>query len=196
MLWSSSSYSKKEGSIFVHPFDDEEVITGQGTIAKEILEDYSRPIDAIFCCVGGGGLISGIAAYIKAVKPEIKIIGVEAQGADAMTQSLKANKRVVLDSVSLFAEGAALKQVGEIPFKLCQKYVDDMVVVDNDEICAAIKDVFEDKIVTEVVSSEKFYAAEKYHHDYYLRNSFQPYCAMIITPKIKKVRKKYFDLYS
>ncbi len=135
---------KKEGSIFVHPFDDEEVITGQGTIAKEILEDYSRPIDAIFCCVGGGGLISGIAAYIKAVKPEIKIIGVEAQGADAMTQSLKANKRVVLDSVSLFAEGAALKQVGELSFKICQQYVDEMIVVDNDEICAAIKDVFED----------------------------------------------------
>ena len=94
--------------------------------------------------MGGGGLISGIAAYIKAVKPEIKIIGVEAQGADAMTQSLKANKRVVLDSVSLFAEGAALKQVGELSFKICQQYVDEMIVVDNDEICAAIKDVFED----------------------------------------------------
>ena len=135
---------KKDGSIFVHPFDDEEVIIGQGTIAKEILEDYSRPIDAIFCCVGGGGLIAGIAAYIKAVKPEIKIIGVEAQDADAMSQSLKANKRVILDTVSLFAEGAALKQVGEIPFKICQQYVDEMITVDNDEICAAIKDVFED----------------------------------------------------
>lgn len=140
----ASGIQKKDGSIFVHPYDDLEIIAGQGTIAKEILEDYSRPIDAIFCCVGGGGLISGIAAYVKAIKPEIKIIGVEAQGADAMTLSLKAKERVVLDSVSLFAEGAALKQVGEIPFKLCQQYVDDMVVVDNDEICAAIKDVFED----------------------------------------------------
>ena len=135
---------KKQGSIFVHPFDDPEVIAGQGTIAKEILDDYSRPIDAIFCCVGGGGLISGIAAYIKAVKPEIKIIGVEAEGADAMTQSLKANKRVTLEKISMFAEGAALKQVGELPFKICQQYVDEMIVVSKDEICAAIKDVFED----------------------------------------------------
>lgn len=140
----AESIQKKDGSIFVHPYDDIEVIEGQGTIAKEILEDYSRPIDAIFCCVGGGGLIAGIAAYIKAVKPEIKIIGVEAQDADAMTKSLKANKRIVLDTISLFAEGAALKQVGEIPFKICQQYVDEMIVVDNDEICAAIKDVFED----------------------------------------------------
>ena len=140
----AESIQKKDGSIFVHPYDDIEVIEGQGTIAKEILEDYSRPIDAIFCCVGGGGLIAGIAAYIKAVKPEIKIIGVEAQDADAMTKSLKANKRIVLDTISLFAEGAALKQVGEITFKICQQYVDEMIVVDNDEICAAIKDVFED----------------------------------------------------
>jgi len=135
---------KIENLILIHPFDDPDIIAGQGTIAKEILEDYPEDIYAIFCCVGGGGLISGIASYIKAVRPDIKIIGVEAQGADAMTQSLKAKKRVLLENVSLFAEGAALRQVGKETFKLCQEYVDEMIVVDNDEICAAIKDVFED----------------------------------------------------
>ena len=109
---------KIENLILIHPFDDPDIIAGQGTIAKEILEDYPGDIYAIFCCVGGGGLISGIASYIKAVRPDIKIIGVEAQGADAMTQSLKAKKRVLLENVSLFAEGAALRQVGEETFKL------------------------------------------------------------------------------
>ena len=135
---------KKESLTFIHPFDDPDVIAGQGTVAKEILADCPDNIHAIFICVGGGGLIAGIAAYIKAVRPDIKIIGVEAQDADAMTQSLKANRRVLLENVSLFAEGAAVKQVGEENFKLCQEYVDEMIVVSNDEICAAIKDVFED----------------------------------------------------
>ncbi|MDA7751232.1 threonine ammonia-lyase, biosynthetic [Methylophilaceae bacterium] len=135
---------KKESLTFIHPFDDPDVIAGQGTVAKEILADCPDNIHAIFICVGGGGLIAGIAAYIKAVRPDIKIIGVEAQDADAMTQSLKANRRVLLENVSLFAEGAAVKQVGEENFKLCQEYVDEMMVVSNDEICAAIKDVFED----------------------------------------------------
>lgn len=135
---------KKESLTFIHPFDDPDVIAGQGTVAKEILADCPDNIHAIFVCVGGGGLIAGIAAYIKAVRPDIKIIGVEAQDADAMTQSLNANRRVLLENVSLFAEGAAVKQVGEENFKLCQEYVDEMIVVSNDEICAAIKDVFED----------------------------------------------------
>ncbi|MBT7545513.1 MAG: threonine ammonia-lyase, biosynthetic [Kordiimonadaceae bacterium] len=135
---------KKESLTFIHPFDDPDVIAGQGTVAKEILADCPDNIHAIFICVGGGGLIAGIAAYIKAVRPDIKIIGVEAQDADAMTQSLKANRRVLLENVSLFADGAAVKQVGEENFKLCQEYVDEMIVVSNDEICAAIKDVFED----------------------------------------------------
>ncbi len=135
---------KTKGLTFVHPYDDPDVIAGQGTIAMEILEQHPEPIDAIFCCVGGGGLIAGVAAYVKAVRPEIKVIGVEAVDADAMTQSLKAGKRVTLEQVGLFADGAAVKQVGENTFKLCQEYVDDMIVVDNDAICAAIKDVFED----------------------------------------------------
>ncbi len=133
-----------ENLTFVHPYDDPDVIAGQGTIAMEILNAHPQPIDAIFCCVGGGGLISGIAAYIKEKRPEIKIIGVEAKDAEAMTESLKQGKRVTLDHVGLFADGAAVKQVGALNFQLCQQYVDEMIVVSNDEICAAIKDVFED----------------------------------------------------
>lgn len=135
---------KTEGLTFVHPYDDPDVIAGQGTIALEILDQYTGPIEAVFCCVGGGGLLAGIAAYIKAIRPEIKVIGVEAKDAEAMTESLKLGHRVVLDQVGLFADGAAVKQVGVHTFNLCQQYVDEMIVVDNDAICAAIKDVFED----------------------------------------------------
>ena len=135
---------KEKGLTFIHPYDDPYVIAGQGTIGKEILEEFDKPIYAIFVCVGGGGLISGIASYVKAVKPDIKIIGVEAEDSEAMTQALKKNKRISLDHVGLFAEGAAIKQVGVHNFEIATQYVDEMVVVDNDEICAAIKDVFED----------------------------------------------------
>lgn len=135
---------KAEKLTFVHPYDDPDVIAGQGTIALEILDEHPQPIEAIFCCVGGGGLLAGIAAYVKAVRPEIKVIGVEAKDAEAMTESLKKGERIILDQVGLFADGAAVKQVGVHTFKLCQQYVDEMIVVDNDAICAAIKDVFED----------------------------------------------------
>ena len=138
---------KTEKLTFVHPFDDPEVIAGQGTIAMEILRQHSRhngPIHAIFCCVGGGGLIAGVAAYIKRLRTEIRIIGVEAKDADAMTQSLAKGHRVRLEQVGLFADGAAVKFVGEETFRLCKEYVDEMILVDTDAICAAIKDVFED----------------------------------------------------
>lgn len=135
---------QSEKLTFVHPYDDPDVIAGQGTIAMEILNAHPEPIEAIFCCVGGGGLLAGIASYIKAIRPEIKIIGVEAKDAEAMTESLKQGKRVMLDQVGLFADGAAVKQVGEHTFALAQQFVDEMIVVDNDAICAAIKDVFED----------------------------------------------------
>lgn len=135
---------KSQKLTFVHPYDDPDVIAGQGTIALEILQSHPQPIEAIFCCVGGGGLLAGIATYVKARRPEIKIIGVEAKDAEAMTESLKQDKRVILDQVGLFADGAAVKQVGEHTFALCRQYVDEMIVVDNDAICAAIKDVFED----------------------------------------------------
>ena len=135
---------KAERLNFVHPFDDPEVIAGQGTIGMEILRQHPQPIHAIFCAIGGGGLISGIAAYVKRLRPETKIIGVEAVDADAMAQSLAAGRRVRLKQVGLFADGAAVKLVGEETFRLCQQYVDTVERVDTDAICAAIKDVFED----------------------------------------------------
>ena len=157
---------KVEKLTFVHPFDDPDVIAGQGTIGMEILRQHPKPIHAVFCCIGGGGLISGVAAYIKRLRPETKIIGVEAVDADAMTQSLAAGKRVRLKQVGLFADGAAVKYVGEETFRLCQQYVDEMVRVDTDAICAAIKDVFEDtRAVLEpagalAVAGAKAYAAQ------------------------------------
>jgi threonine dehydratase len=130
---------------FVHPYDDPEVIAGQGTIGLEILKQHADELDAIFVPVGGGGLIAGIATYIKQMRPGVKIIGVEPEDADAMYRSLKAGKRVLLDHVGIFADGVAVRQVGEETFRLCKQFVDDVVVVSNDEICAAIKDVFEDR---------------------------------------------------
>ncbi len=134
----------EKGLTFIHPFDDPDVIAGQGTIGMEILRQYQQPIHAIFVAIGGGGLISGIAAYVKRLRPEIKIIGVEPVDADAMSQSLKAGRRVRLSHVGLFADGVAVRQVGEETFRLCQQYVDDIILVDTDDTCAAIKDVFED----------------------------------------------------
>ncbi len=159
---------KAERLTFVHPFDDPDVIAGQGTIGLEILRQHAPPIDAVFCCVGGGGLISGIAAYVKRLRPETRIVGVEAADADAMTRSLAAGKRVALDHVGLFADGAAVKSVGRETFRLCRQYVDEMIRVDTDATCAAIKDVFEDtRAVLEpagalAVAGAKAYA-EKYH---------------------------------
>ncbi|BAL26606.1 threonine ammonia-lyase, biosynthetic [Azoarcus sp. KH32C] len=135
---------KTEKLTFVHPYDDPDVIAGQGTIGMEILRAHPDPIHAVFCAVGGGGLISGVAAYIKRLRPETKIIGVETVDADAMTRSLAEGRRVALDQVGLFADGTAVKLVGEETFRLCQQYVDEMILVDNDAICAALKDVFED----------------------------------------------------
>jgi len=135
---------KKEKLTFVHPYDDPEVIAGQGTIGMEILRQHPEPIDAVFCCIGGGGLIAGVAAYIKRLRPHTRIIGVEATDADAMARSLAAGRRVRLEQVGLFADGAAVKYVGQETFRLCQQYVDEVVLVDTDAVCAAIKDVFED----------------------------------------------------
>jgi threonine dehydratase len=132
------------GLTFIHPFDDPAVIAGQGTIALEILRQCSSPPDAIYVAVGGGGLIAGIAAYVKSLWPRVEVIGVEPVDADAMTRSLAAGERVRLDQVGLFADGVAVRQVGAHTFELARKYVDAMVTVDTDEICAAIKDVFED----------------------------------------------------
>jgi threonine dehydratase len=134
----------EHGLTFVHPFDDPDVIAGQGTIAMEILRQHQAPIDAIFVAIGGGGLVSGVAAYIKSVRPEIKVIGVQTNDSDAMLRSVKAGKRVQLHDVGLFADGTAVKLVGVETFRLARELVDDYVVVDTDAACAAIKDVFQD----------------------------------------------------
>ncbi|MEM8503762.1 MAG: threonine ammonia-lyase, biosynthetic [Cyanobacteria bacterium P01_D01_bin.1] len=135
---------KEKGLTFVHPFDDPDVIAGQGTIGMEILRQYQKPIHAIFVAIGGGGLISGIAAYIKRLRPEVKIIGVEPVDADAMSQSLAKGERIRLEQVGLFADGVAVRQVGSETFRLCQQHVDEVLLVTTDDTCAAIKDVFED----------------------------------------------------
>ena len=135
---------RSRGLVFVHPYDDPEVIAGQGTIGMEILRQHTGPIDAVFVPVGGGGLIAGIAAYVKRVRPSIRVVGVEPVDADAMTRSLRMKKRIKLDHVGLFADGVAVKEVGRETFRLCRELVDEMVLVGTDEMCAAIKDVFED----------------------------------------------------
>src|SRR3989449_2875745 len=135
---------RKRRLVFVHPYDDPEVIAGQGTIGMEILRQHPGELDAIFVPVGGGGLISGIAAYVKRVRPSIRVVGVEPVDAAAMTQSLKKGRRVKLEHVGLFADGVAVKQVGRETFRLCRELVDEMVLADTDAMCAAIKDVFED----------------------------------------------------
>lgn len=138
------SLERKQGLCFVHPFDDPDVIAGQGTIAMEILRQHQGPIDAVFVAIGGGGLISGVAAYIKAVRPEIKVIGVQMNDSDAMIRSVKAGKRVILKEVGLFSDGTAVKQVGKETFRLCKALVDDYITVGTDAVCAAMKDVFQD----------------------------------------------------
>ena len=135
---------KQNGLTFVHPFDDPDVIAGQGTIAMEILRQHQGPLDAVFVAIGGGGLISGVANYIKAVRPEIKIIGVQMNDSDAMMQSVAAHERVTLPDVGLFSDGTAVKLVGEETFRIASELVDEFVTVDTDAVCAAIKDVFID----------------------------------------------------
>ncbi|CAG0910509.1 unnamed protein product, partial [Cyprideis torosa] len=135
---------KKQGMTFAHPFDDLDVIAGQGTIGMEILRQHPEPPDAVFVCVGGGGLISGVGSYIKYLYPGTKIIGVEHEEAPSMYTALQAGERIMLPRVGTFADGAAVRQVGELTFAICRDVVDEVILVSTDETCAAIKDVFED----------------------------------------------------
>ena len=135
---------QETGLTFIHPFDDPLVIAGQGTIGAEILRHSQDRLSAVFVPVGGGGLIAGIAGYLKSLRPDVKVIGVEPFESDAMYQSLKAGRRVRLDHVGIFADGVAVREVGELTFPIVQKTVDEIVRVSNDEICAAIKDIFDD----------------------------------------------------
>jgi threonine dehydratase len=129
----------ESGMTFIHPFDDELVIAGQGTVADELLRQSAGKLDAVFVPVGGGGLIAGMAAYLKALCPEVRIIGVEPVDSDAMARSLQAGRRVHLDSVGIFADGVAVREVGKMTFELCRRFVDEIITVDTDEICSAIR---------------------------------------------------------
>lgn len=135
---------KKQKLTFVHPFDDPYVIAGQGTVGMEILRQHPEPIHAIFVAIGGGGLIAGVASYVKAVRPDIKIIGVQTTDSDAMARSLKAGRRVALPDVGLFSDGTAVKLVGEETFRIAKELVDEIIIVDTDAVCTAIKDIFQD----------------------------------------------------
>jgi threonine dehydratase len=154
---------EQHGLTFVHPFDDPYVIAGQGTVAMEILSQHQGPIHAIFVPIGGGGLAAGVAAYVKSVRPEIKVIGVQTDDSCAMAQSLKAGERVTLTEVGLFSDGTAVKLVGEETFRLCREYLDDVLIVNTDALCAAIKDVFQDtRSVLEPAGSLAVAGAKQY----------------------------------
>jgi len=135
---------EEKGMTLVHPYDDPEVIAGQGTIAMEILRQHPDKIDAIFIPVGGGGLIAGMAAYLKYLDPEIRVVGVEPEDAPTLHHALEKGRRVILDQVGIFADGVAVKQIGKEAFRLARKLVDEVILVSSDEICAAIKDIFDD----------------------------------------------------
>ena len=136
--------AQEKGLTFIHPFDDPDVIAGQGTIGMEILRQRADPIDAVFVPVGGGGLIAGVSAYIKHIRPEIRVIGVEPEDAPTLERAIAAGRRVTLPRVGLFADGVAVKQIGKETFRVARKTVDEVILVTTDELCAAIKDVFDD----------------------------------------------------
>ena len=159
-----------EGLVFIHPFDDPYVIAGQGTIGAEILDQADDDIDAIFVPIGGGGLIAGIAVYIKQLRPEIRVVGVEPDDSAAMLRSFEAGHPVTLGHVGIFADGVAVRRVGDETFRLCRKFVDEIVTVDTDQICAAIRDIFEDtRSIVEpagglaVAGAKKFVAEHQLH---------------------------------
>jgi threonine dehydratase len=162
---------KEQQLTFIHPFDDPDVIAGQGTIGMEILEQTDEKISAVFVPIGGGGLISGIAAYIKAVAPEIQIIGVEPDDSAAMRESLAAGKPIVLDHVGIFADGAAVRRVGDETFRICHELVDDIVTVNTDQVCAGIRDIFEDtRSIVEPAGALAVAGAKKYLADSGIQN--------------------------
>jgi threonine dehydratase len=140
----AAAHAREAGLTFIHPYDDPEVIAGQGTIGLEILRDHSENLHAIFVPVGGGGLIAGIAAAVKSLRPEIRVIGVEPDDAPCMYEALRRGRRVTLKQVGIFADGVAVRQAGKEPYRIARQYVDDIITVGNDAICAAIKDIFDD----------------------------------------------------
>jgi len=154
---------EEQGYTFVPPYDDPDVIAGQGTVAMEILRQHPGRLDAIFVPVGGGGLIAGIAAYVKYLRPEIRIIGVEPDDSNCLQQAMASGERVVLPRVGLFADGVAVAQIGHHTFEICQRYVDEVITVSSDEICAAIKDIYDDtRSITEPAGALGVAGIKKY----------------------------------
>jgi threonine dehydratase len=155
--------AKEENLVFVPPYDDPDVIAGQGTVAMEILHQHRKSIHAIFVPVGGGGLLAGVAAYVKFLRPDVKVIGVEADNSACLYEAMKAGKRVQLKSVGIFADGVAVKQIGKEPFRIVQNLIDDVILVTTDEICAAIKDIFEEtRSLTEPAGALALAGMKKY----------------------------------
>ncbi len=156
---------EERGLVYIHPYDDPDVIAGQGTVAMEILRQHQGPLHAIFVPCGGGGLIAGVAAYIKYLRPEIKVIGVEPKDSNCLQQALAADERVQLAQVGLFADGVAVSQIGEHTFEICRHYVDEVITVSNDEICAAMKDIYDDtRSITEPAGALALAGIKKYVH--------------------------------
>ncbi|ODC04751.1 PLP-dependent threonine dehydratase [Terasakiispira papahanaumokuakeensis] len=154
---------EEKGYTYIPPYDHPDVIAGQGTLAMEVLRQHAGPLHAIFVPVGGGGLIAGVAAYVKYLRPEVKVIGVEPEDAACLKAALEKDRRVVLEQVGLFAEGVAVAQIGKEPFKICREYVDDVITVNTDEICAAVKDIFEDtRAVSEPSGAVSLAGLKKY----------------------------------
>lgn len=161
---------RQTGKTLIHPFDDPAVITGQGTVGREILEQLPE-VDYIFVPIGGGGLAAGIAQYVKNLKPAVKVIGVEPEDSNAMQLSLRSNERIVLGHVGVFADGVAVKQVGRLTYRLCNKYLDDIVTVNNDQLCAAIKNIFEEtRSIVEPAGALSLAGAREYIRNHRLRN--------------------------
>ncbi len=169
---------QQQGLTFVHPFDDPEVIAGQGTVAMEILRQHQGELHAVFVAIGGGGLISGVANYIKAVRPEVKVIGVQMNDSDAMLQSVAKGRRITLPDVGLFSDGTAVKLVGEETFRIASGLVDEFMTVDTDAVCAAIKDVFVDtRSIVEPAGALAVAAIKHYVASHKTRG--ETYCAIL-----------------
>ena len=155
--------AKAEKMLFIHPFDDADIIAGNGTLAAEILRQHPKPIQAVFCAVGGGGLLAGVASYIKMMRPDIQVIGVEAAESASMCAALDAGRRVALPRVGTFADAVAVKRVGRLTYDIVRRLVDDIIVVDNDAICASVKDIYEDtRTVVEPAGALAFAGIRKY----------------------------------
>jgi len=162
---------QERGLVFIHPFNDPDVIAGQGTIAVEVMRQAEDKVDAIFVPIGGGGLIAGIAAYVKSLHPDVRIIGVEPEDSSAMSDSIEAGKPVTLDHVGIFADGVAVRRVGDETFRLCREYVDEIITVDTDHMCAAIQDIFEDtRSIVEPAGGLAVAGAKKYVVDNDIEN--------------------------